>query len=54
MHRLFHAHRKQSAYRSVLVVLDAALADGCFRHVRRQLASVLEPARSSVFDEIIY
>lgn len=46
--------RKQSAYRAVLTVLDTALADGCFRHVRQQLASVLDPARSSVFEQIIY
>lgn len=46
--------RKQSAYRAVLAVLNAALADGCFRHVRQQLAAVLDPARSSVFEQIIY
>lgn len=46
--------RKQSAYRRVLSVLDAALRDDCFRQVKGQLAAVLEPARSSVFDEIIY
>lgn len=46
--------RKQSAYRAVLRVLDAALSDGCFRHVRQQLAAVLDPARSSVFEQIIY
>lgn len=49
-----HTHRKQSAYRRVLSVLDAALADTCFRHVRQQLAAVLEPERSAVFDEILY
>jgi hypothetical protein len=37
-----------------LAVLDAALADDCFRLVRSQLAPVLEPQRSSVFDEIVY
>lgn len=47
-------NRKQSAYRRVLSVIDAALADDCFRHVRQQLAAVLEPQRSSVFEQIIY
>eukprot|EP00775_Hariotina_reticulata_P002142 gene2142-2461_t len=46
--------RKQSNYTTVLKVLKQQLADPGYRHVWAQLAPVVDPDRSSVFDEILY
>ncbi|KAI8464997.1 MAG: hypothetical protein J3K34DRAFT_438487 [Monoraphidium minutum] len=46
--------RKQAAYGGVLAALDAELARPTYRQVARQLAAVVDPARSSVFDQIIF
>lgn len=46
--------RKSSTYATVLEALDAQLALPGFAHVRQQLAPVVEPCRSSVFEQIIF
>lgn len=46
--------RKQARYRAVLKALEADLRQLHFAHLREQLASVIDPAKSAVFDEIIY
>ncbi len=45
---------KSSTYATVLEALDAQLALPGFAHVRQQLAPVVEPCRSSVFEQIIF
>lgn len=48
-------HRsKQASYGGVLEVLDAELAAPVYRLLPRQLAGVVDPARSAVFDQIKY
>jgi hypothetical protein len=38
----------------VLAVLQRQLAQPCYSQVRRQLAPVVAPERSSVFDQVLY
>ncbi|WIA23695.1 hypothetical protein OEZ85_000387 [Tetradesmus obliquus] len=46
--------RKQSCYPGVLAVLRRQLASPCYSQVRVQLAAVVAPERSSVFDQVLY
>lgn len=46
--------RKQARYTAVLRALDAHLRQPPFCHLNEQLASVVDPAKSAVFDDIIY
>ena len=46
--------RKQAAYDAVLSVLSEELRRPTYAQVARQLAGVVDPARSAVFDQIIY
>jgi hypothetical protein len=47
-------NRKQAAYAAVLAVLDGELRRPTYAALPRQLAAVVDPARSSVFDEIMF
>jgi hypothetical protein len=46
--------RKQSAYGEVLAAVRQQLRAPQYRHLPSQLAAVVDPARSSAFDEIRY
>ncbi len=46
--------RKQSAYTEVLEAVGRQLRAPQYRHLPVQLAAVVDPARSSAFDEIRY
>ncbi|KAK9817956.1 hypothetical protein WJX72_004857 [[Myrmecia] bisecta] len=46
--------KKQSSYRLLLKRLDGDLAAPGFRHLASHLASVVDPCRSSTFDNILY
>ncbi len=46
--------RKQARYRAVLRALEAELRQLPFCHLRDQLASVIDPVKSAVFEDIIY
>ncbi len=46
--------RKHSAYAEVLVAVRQQLQAPQYRHLPAQLAAVVDPARSSAFDEIRY
>lgn len=48
------ACRKQSCYPGVLAVLRRQLAAPCYSQVRVQLAAMVAPERSSVFDQVLY
>lgn len=52
--RAFHTvlARKKSRYPALLGKLETELAEPQYRHLSRQLASVIDPEKSSVFDEI--
>jgi hypothetical protein len=47
-------HRKQAAYPAVLRVLEGELQRPAYAQAARQLAAVVDPRRSSVFDEMIF
>ncbi|BDA46320.1 probable telomerase reverse transcriptase [Coccomyxa sp. Obi] len=46
--------RKQARYRAVLRALEAELRQLPFCHLKEQLASVIDPVKSAVFNDIIY
>jgi hypothetical protein len=46
--------RKQTRYAAVLRHLEADLRQPHFRHLGDQLAAVVHPDRSAMFDDIIY
>lgn len=55
LYRLFDfLSRPQSCYGALLAAIDAKLAQQRYALLPEQLAAVVEPAKSAVFDEIIY
>ena len=46
--------RKQTRYSLLLAAIRAQLALPRYSHLPRQMAAVLDDARSAVFDDIIY
>lgn len=46
--------RKQTCYRLVLQTLDAEMSAATYKHLATQLAAVVDPDKSSVFEEIVY
>jgi hypothetical protein len=52
--RTLQSPRKQAAYGAVLAVLQEELRRPTYAQLSRQLAGVVDPARSSVFDQIIF
>lgn len=44
----------QARYRAVLPALEAELRQLPFCHLKEQLASVIDPVKSAVFNDIIY
>lgn len=53
-HAQASANAPQARYRAALAALDAELRAPVFRHVAAQLAPVVDPRCSSVFDDILY
>ncbi len=55
LHAFVHVlGRKRSRYIGLLAELEAELATPQYRHLERQLAPVIDPQKSAVFDQIRY
>jgi hypothetical protein len=46
--------RKPTAYREAIIEIERTLAAPCFQRCRQQLADVVSPARSAIFDAILF